>query len=73
MTGPTVLAATWSDGVFVPAGETRQQELAAQLVYGLKPGSHRGALAIIDGHSIANATPRARGAQLQPTIVLSPV
>ena len=52
MTDPTVLAATWSDGVFVFAGETRQQELAAQSVYALKSDSHRGALAIIDGHSI---------------------
>ena len=38
--------------MFVFAGETRQQELAAQSVYALKPDSYRGALAIIDGHSI---------------------
>ena len=46
MTGPTVLAATWSDGVFVIAGETRQQGLAAQSVDALKPDSQIGTLAL---------------------------
>ena len=52
MTDPTVLAATWSDGVFVFAGETRQQELADHSVYALTLDGHRGSLVIVDGHSI---------------------
>ena len=52
MTDPTVLAATWSDGVFVFSGETRWQELAAQSVFALKPDGHKGALAKVDGYSI---------------------
>ena len=43
VTDPTVLAATWSDGVFVFAGETRQQEVPGQSVPALTPDGHRGA------------------------------
>jgi hypothetical protein len=52
MTMPTILAATWSDGLFVFAGETRRQELAGQSVRALAPDHDGGAFAIVDGHSL---------------------
>ena len=72
VTDPTVLAATWSDGAIVFAGETHQQELRGQSVHALTPDGHGGALAIVDGTQFANAVPWAHGTRLQPTIVLSP-
>jgi hypothetical protein len=53
---PTVLAATWRDGVFVGAGESVRQELAAQPVRALVPDGKGGALAIVDGHSLRRRT-----------------
>jgi hypothetical protein len=47
-----ILAATWSDGLFVFAGETRRQELAGHSVRALAPDQDGGALAIVDGHSL---------------------
>ena len=52
----TVLVATWSDGLFVLTGETRQQELAGQSVRGLAPNGRGGALAIVDGRSLCRRT-----------------
>lgn len=52
MTSPTVLVATWSDGLFVITGETRRQEIASQPVRGLAPDGHGGALAIVGGHAL---------------------
>ncbi len=48
----TVLVATWTDGLFVLAGESRHQELAGQPVIGLAPDGHGGALAIVNRHSL---------------------
>lgn len=56
MTIPTTLAATWSDGVFVFAGETRHHELAGQVVQALAADRNGHALAIIDGHSLCRRT-----------------
>lgn len=53
---PTMLAATWSDGLFVFAGETRRQELAGQSVRALAPDQDGGVLAIVDGHSVCRRT-----------------
>jgi len=53
---PTVLAATWRDGLFVFTGETRHQELAGKAVRALAPDGHGGALAIVDGHSLCRRT-----------------
>jgi len=47
VTSPTVLVATWRDGLFVVAGETRNQELGNQSVRALTPDGHGGALAIV--------------------------
>ena len=56
MTMPTLLAATWNDGVFIFTGETRRQELAGQGVRALAPNQNGGALAIVDGHSLCRRT-----------------
>src|SRR4030095_14621832 len=56
MTIPSILAATWSDGLFVLAGETRRQELAGHSVRALAPDQDGGALAIVDGHSLCRRT-----------------
>ena len=56
MTIPTVLAATWGDGLFVIAGENRHQELAGQPVAALASDGHGGALAIVSGHSLRRRT-----------------
>ena len=56
MTIPRILAATWSDGLFVFAGETRRQELAGHSVRALAPDQDGGALAIVDGHSLCRRT-----------------
>jgi hypothetical protein len=48
MTTPTVLLATWRDGLFIIVGETIQQELLAQSVEALAPDGRGGALAIVN-------------------------
>jgi hypothetical protein len=52
MTTPTVLTATWGDGLFVITGENRHHELAGQPVSALASDGHGGALAIVSGHSL---------------------
>src|SRR4051812_47280204 len=52
MTPATILVATWTDGLFVLAGERRHHELAGQVVRGLAPDARGGSLAIVDGHSL---------------------
>src|SRR6266545_174386 len=56
MTIPSILAATWSDGVFVFTGGTRRQELAGRVVRALAPDQNGGALAIVDKHSLCRRT-----------------
>ena len=56
MAMPTILAATWSDGLFVFTGETRRQELAGKSVRTLVPDQDGGALAIVDGNSLCRRT-----------------
>ncbi len=56
MTNPTVLVATWSDGLFVITGETRRQELAGQPVRGLAADGLGGAIAIVGGHALRRRT-----------------
>ena len=53
---PTILAATWSDGLFVFTGETRRQELAGQSVRALARNQNEAVLAIVDGHSLCRRT-----------------
>ena len=56
MTMPSILAATWSDGLFVYADETRHQELAGHSVVNLAPDHNGNALVIVDGHSLCRRT-----------------
>ena len=56
MTRLTILAATWSDGLFVFAGETRRHELAGRSVRGITRDQCGGALVIVDGHALRRRT-----------------
>jgi len=56
MTTPTVLVATWRDGLFVVTGTSSRQELADQPVSGLAPDGNGGALAIVGGRSLRRRT-----------------
>jgi len=56
MTMPSILAATWSDGLFVYAGETRCQEVAGYSVRALARDRDGGTLAIVDKHSVCRRT-----------------
>ena len=53
---PTVLVATWADGLFAIAGETRHHELAGHVVNAIAPDGHGGALVIVSGHSLRRRT-----------------
>src|SRR4029077_15898688 len=57
VTTPTVLVATWGDGLFVVRGETSAQELVRQSVRALGPDGHGGALAIVNGRSLRRRAP----------------
>src|SRR5262245_22289165 len=47
-----ILAATWSDGLFVFSDHTSRQELKGQSVRALASDGRGSALAIVDGHSV---------------------
>lgn len=57
MTIPTVLVATWRDGLFVVAGEARHQELGNQSVRSLTHDGDGGAFAVVDGRSLCRRAP----------------
>lgn len=57
MTKPTILVATWGDGLFAVTGDERAQEIANQPVRGLAPDGRGGALAIVGQHSLRRLTP----------------
>lgn len=57
MTTPTVLVATWDDGLYAVAEATRDQELARQSVGALAPDGRGGALAIVGKHSLRRRDP----------------
>src|SRR5258708_36220966 len=61
MTMPNIFAATWNDGLFVFAGETRRQELAGHSVSALAPDQNGGALVIVAGHSLGRRTGEGEG------------
>ena len=52
MTKPTILVATWGDGLFALTGDGRTQEIANRPVRGVAPYGLGGALAIVDRHSL---------------------
>lgn len=57
MTKPTILVATWRDGLFAVTGDGRTQEIANQPVRGLASDGRGGALAIVGGHSLRRRAP----------------
>ena len=57
VTTPTVLVATWHDGLFIVAGETLDHELRNQSVRALAADGRGGALAIVNGHSLNQRAP----------------
>ena len=57
VTKPTILVATWSDGLFAVTSNGSTQEIVKQPVRGLAPDGHGGALAIVDRHSLRRRTP----------------
>jgi BNR/Asp-box repeat len=57
VTTPTVLVATWDDGVYAVAEATRDHELAGQSVRALAPDGRGGALAIVDRRSLRRRDP----------------
>lgn len=52
MPTPSILVATWDNGLFSVAGNTVRHELADQSVRGLVADGHRGVLAIVGQHSL---------------------
>ncbi len=52
MPTPSILVATWSNGLFCVAGKTVRQELGDQSVRSLVADEHGGVLAIVGGHSL---------------------
>jgi hypothetical protein len=57
VTKPTILVATWGDGLFAVTGDRRTQEIANQPVRGLAPDGRGGALAIVGRHSLRRRAP----------------
>ena len=57
MTKPTILVATWGDGLFAITDDGRTQEIANQPVRGLAPDGRGGAIAIVGRHSLCRRAP----------------
>jgi hypothetical protein len=57
VTIPTILVATWSDGLFAVTGDRPTHEIASQSVRGLASDGRGGALAIVGGHSLRRRAP----------------
>jgi hypothetical protein len=53
---PSILAATWNDGVFVFGDDTRRHELPGRSVRALARDDDGATLAIIDGHELCRRT-----------------
>jgi hypothetical protein len=64
VTKPTILVATWGEGLFVVTGDRPRQELANQSVRGLAPDGRGGALAIVGRHSLRRRAPSGEWATL---------
>jgi hypothetical protein len=64
VTKPTILVATWGDGLFAVTGDARTQEIANQPVRGLTPDGRGGALAIVGQHSLRRRAPNGEWATI---------
>jgi hypothetical protein len=56
MPAPSILIATWDDGLYSFNGKTFDQEFASQSVRSLVADGHGGVLAIVGGHSVCRRT-----------------
>jgi hypothetical protein len=61
---PTILVATWDDGLFAVTGDVRTREIANQPVRGLAPDGRGGALAIVGRHSLRWRAPSGQWATI---------
>jgi hypothetical protein len=57
VTKPTILVATWDDGLFAVTGDGCRQEITDLSVRGLTPDGRGGALAIVGGNSLRRRVP----------------
>jgi hypothetical protein len=57
VTEPTILVATWGDGLFAVSPDGPTREIANQPVRGLVPDGRGGALAIVGRHSLRRRAP----------------
>jgi len=57
VTEPTILVATWGDGLFAVTSDGPAHEIANQPVRGLAPDGRGGALAIVGRHSLRRRAP----------------
>ncbi len=57
MTKPTILVATWRDGLFAVTGDERTQEIPNQPIRGLASDGRGGALVIVGRHSLHRRAP----------------
>jgi hypothetical protein len=57
VTKPTILVATWGNGLFAVTGDERRQEIADLSIRGLAPDGRGGALAIVGGDSLRRRAP----------------
>lgn len=57
MANPTILIATWNDGLFAVTSDGITQEIAKQSVRGVAADGQGGALAIVDQHSLRRREP----------------
>jgi hypothetical protein len=64
MPPPTILVATWDNGLFSIAGKMVRQELAEQSVRSLAADGHGGVLAIVGGHSLCRRAPDGEWAEI---------
>ena len=64
MTKPTILVATWGEGLFAVTSDGRTQEIANQPVRGLAPDGRGGALAIVGQHSLRRRAPNGEWATI---------
>jgi len=64
MATPSILVATWANGLFNVAGKIVRQELADRSVRSLVADSHGGVLAIVGGHSLCRRSPDGKWTEL---------
>ncbi len=67
MSTPSILVATWNNGLFNVTGKVARQELAGQSVRSLVANGRGGVLAIVGGHSLYRRSPDGEWAEIVKT------